>query len=345
MIKNLLQEGFALKSKGHYKHAIEVFYKALELDNSSTELLLEIAELYYLIGNEERALNNIEQILEVNPAHIDSLKLLKRIFKDKNALAEAEQTAKNIYCISHAQEDLLEILKLLNQQGKYSEVLEFNVENPNVELLLEQARALFYRKKLEQAAKILEEVLQKEKNHQEALLLYGKVLYAMDKKEECVSLIEYMLLDENNHDLLNFVALVKSYTGELKLAEKYLKLAIKCDRSNSEYYFNLGTVYFKSGDTALTKKNFNLAISISPENKNYHFALANLYYSEKHYKKALEELKGDFLEAKLLKAVILYDTGYIALAKKEFMQLEKNHPNNPIVQDYCKRIEEDLRIN
>ena len=35
MIKDLLQEAFALKESGHYKHSIEVFYKALELDNSS----------------------------------------------------------------------------------------------------------------------------------------------------------------------------------------------------------------------------------------------------------------------------------------------------------------------
>ena len=55
MIKNLLQEGFALKDRGHYKHAIEVFYKALEEDNTSTELLFEIADLYYRMQNEESA--------------------------------------------------------------------------------------------------------------------------------------------------------------------------------------------------------------------------------------------------------------------------------------------------
>ena len=64
MIKNLLQEGFALKEKGHLKHAIEVFYKALELDNTSSELLLEIADVYYRMGNEEKSLNYIEQILD-----------------------------------------------------------------------------------------------------------------------------------------------------------------------------------------------------------------------------------------------------------------------------------------
>ena len=34
MIKEILQEGFILKEKGYYKHAIEAFYKALEVDNA-----------------------------------------------------------------------------------------------------------------------------------------------------------------------------------------------------------------------------------------------------------------------------------------------------------------------
>ena len=99
MIKDLLQEGFILKSQGFYKHAIESFYKALEQDNNSTELLLEIAETYYLMKDEERALNYIEQVLEKEPTHVDGLRLLKNIFLDKQAYLEAEQTTKNIYCI------------------------------------------------------------------------------------------------------------------------------------------------------------------------------------------------------------------------------------------------------
>ena len=81
MIKALLQQGFILKEKGYYKRAVEFFYKALEEDNSSVELHLEIAECYYLMKDEERALNYIEQSLEKQPTHIGSLKLLKQIIK------------------------------------------------------------------------------------------------------------------------------------------------------------------------------------------------------------------------------------------------------------------------
>ena len=100
MIKELLKEAVVLKNNGYYKHAIETFYKALELENSSLELLFEIAESYFYMGDVERSLEYVEQILNKNPSHINSLKLLKNVFMQKEAWTEAEQTAKNIYYIS-----------------------------------------------------------------------------------------------------------------------------------------------------------------------------------------------------------------------------------------------------
>ena len=120
----------------------------------------------------------------------------------------------------------------------------------------------------------------------------------------------------------------------------YYEIAYPQDK----YYYNIASTYFKLGDIQLAKKYYNLAISHNPQNQNYHFALANLYYSEKHYKRAMEELQGDFFEACLLKAIILYDTGYLAIAKKEFDGLVKNFPENEIVNDYKARIDGELGV-
>ena len=150
--------------------------------------------------------------------------------------------------------------------------------------------------------------------------------------------------DENDSEIMNFIGLVKQYEQDLKTAIKYFLKAVKLDSANDEYYYNCASTYFKMGDVTLARKYYNLAISISPDNQNYHFALANLYYSEKHYKRALEELKYDFFEAKLLKSIILYDSGYLVLAKNELEALVKEQPNNPIVMEYKSRIEEELKI-
>ena len=134
------------------------------------------------------------------------------------------------------------------------------------------------------------------------------------------------------------------YKGEYTNAIKYFKNAIKQSPYLDEYYYNCASTYFKMSDITQAKKYYNMAINISPENPNYHFALANLYYSEKQYRRAIEELNYDFFEANLLKAIILYDTGYVALAKKILLSLEKERPENMVIREYMNKIEADLKI-
>ena len=344
MIKQLLKEGFILKSQGYYKHAIESFYKALEYDNTSAELFLEIADCYKLLGDEERAINYIEKILDKNPTHIGSLKLLKNIFIDKKAWAEAEQSAKNIYCISNNEEDLVELLSLLNKQEKYKDVLDFQTESTNCNILYERAYAEFMIGNFENAKNIIDNILSTDANNTKYQILKGKILYSLNDKDNCIKLIKEMNLDKENDELLNFVGLIEQYQGHLKTALDCFLEAIKTAPKKDEYYYNCASTYFKMGDIALAKKYYNLAISLNPENTNYHFALANLYYSERYYKRALEELYFDTFESRLLKSIILYDTGYMALARKEFQNLAEESPENPIVIKYNNMIKENLEI-
>ena len=345
MIKDILKEGFTLKNRGHYKHAIEVFYKALEEDNNSTELLLEIADSYYKMNNEEKTLNYIEQILDKNPEHIEAMRLLEKIFIEKGALPEAEQTAKNIYCISHNVNDLARIFKLLNTQGKYDEIFEYKIESPNSIIYLEQAKALYNKKNFKNAEELLHKALEIEPDNQSVLLTLGQVYFAQNKKEECIELLNKFSGDDKNPEFLNFCGAVENYKGNFKAARDFVLNAIKLAPKNDEYYFNLANIYYKQGDTTFAKQYYNHAIALNPNNKNYHFALANLYYSEKHYKRALEELQDDFFEARLLKAIILYDTGYLALAKKELNELTEEQADNPIMLNYLERINNELGTN
>ncbi len=342
MIKDLLQDGFILKSKGFYKHAIESFYKALEQDNNSSELLLEIAETYYLMKDEERALNYIEQILEKDPTHIESLKLLKNIFLNKKAYQEAEQTAKNIFCITKNTDDLAEIFNLLNKQKKYSEIFEYKIEDSSDKILYEKAKAKMLLGELEPAESFINQAL--EQNHcSKFWLLKGKILYKMSRRDECIQILDSIDNKEADAEALNFIGLIKQHQEDYHKAVEYFQKATKSEPQNHEYYYNCASTYFKMGDNQQAKFYYNKAITLAPDNQNYHFALANLYYSERHYKRALEELCYDFFEAKLLKSIILYDSGYLSLAQKLLNELAEEQPENELVNNYRNRISEELR--
>lgn len=340
MIKNLLKEGFILKSKGYYKHAIEAFYKALEIDNKSPELLLEIADIYYLMGEEEHALNYIEQVLDTNPTHIGSLKLLKKMFIDKKAFVQAEQTAKNIYYISKNPNDLAEFFELLNKQERYQEIFQYEIEKMSSEILYELAYAKLFCG--ENGYELINKAIEEQPNNTKYLLLKGKILYKQNNKNECIELLKNIPYDSANADYLNFAGLIKQYQKDYKTALKYFLEAVKVSPENAEYYYNCASTYFKADELKPAKKFYNIAISLEPENPNYHFALANLYYSQKKYKRALEELNSNLFEAKLLKSIILYDTGYLAVAKKELEALIKQDYNNEIIKEYLEKIENEL---
>ena len=343
MIKELLQEGFILKSKGKYKHAIEFFYKALEIDDTSSELMLEIAECYYFMGDIERALNYIEQSLQKNPAHIGSLKLLKQIFMGNKAWKDAEQTAKNIYYVSGNPNDLAEIFSLLNKQGKFQELFEYQISENNAAILYELAYAKFLLNDFEAAEKYINRSLDAEYS-KKSILLKGKILFKMNRLDECIELLKTVKIDEEDAEMLNFAGLVEQYKCNYSESINYLLKAVRLQPQNDLYNYDCASTYFKMGNIQQAKKYYNLAITINPENKNYHFALANLYYSEKYYKRAMEELNYDFFEANLLKAIILYDSGYIALAKKEFKKLSAEQPENELIKTYQLKIEENLKI-
>lgn len=341
MIKQLIKEAFILKSRGYYKHAIEALYKALEIDNTSPELLLEIAELYYLMGKEERALNYLQQVLDKNPTHIGSLELLKKIFLNKNALEEAEQTAKNIYCISKDSKNLVEVFKILNKEKKYKEIFDFHTEMETADTLYQKAIAKFALKDFDKAESLIDEALTKEK-HNEILLLKGKILLQKNDDEGCQKVLSQMNILNSEGPILNFAGIVEQHVGNYNKALEYLKNAIKAEPQNDEYYYNCASTYFKMNDLQSAKKYYNLAISLAPQNPSYHFALANLYYAEQHYKRALEELDSNLYEARLLKSIILYDTGYLALARKELFELEKICPSDSMVTKYIGKIKEEL---
>lgn len=344
MIREILQQGFVLKEKGFYKRAIESFYKALEVDSSSLELLLEIAECYYFLNDEERALNYIELVLDKCPTHIGSLKLLKNIFINKKAFEEAEQTAKNIYCISKEQDDLVEIFELLNKQGRYAEIFTYQIDSESSSILYEKAFAKFHLGELNEALVFINRAIEIVRDDKK-LLLKGQILFAMNNRDECSNILNEITLKDSSAETLNFAGLVKQHECNFDEALKYFFAAIQANSKGDEYYYNCASTYFKKGNLPQAKKYYNLAISLAPENKNYHFALANLYYSEKNYKRAMEELNYDFFEANLLKAIILYDSGYLALAKKELDKLVLEQPNNELIIDYSRKIEEELKIS
>ena len=74
-----IKQAFELKEQKYFKPAIEMLYKALELEGDNIEILFQIGELYFLINNYSRALQYLDRVLSLNDSHAETLKLLRTI--------------------------------------------------------------------------------------------------------------------------------------------------------------------------------------------------------------------------------------------------------------------------
>ena len=74
-IIDYIKQAFELKESKNYKPAIEMLYKALELENDNVSILSQIGELYFLMNNYGRAEQYFEKALQINPKDTNSLKV------------------------------------------------------------------------------------------------------------------------------------------------------------------------------------------------------------------------------------------------------------------------------
>ena len=91
-----IKQAFELKDKKLYKPAIEMLYKALELENDNVEILSQIGELYFLLNNYSRSLQYLEKVLQISPEHAQCLTIAGKIYQRQENWNEALNFAKKL---------------------------------------------------------------------------------------------------------------------------------------------------------------------------------------------------------------------------------------------------------
>ena len=120
-----IKQAFELKEQKYYKPAIEMLYKALEVENDNIEILYQIGELYFLINNYTRALQYLEKVLSINSKHVESLKLTRTIKERQNDLDSVLRISQQLFDENQNSDNLKSLIKILiklkhiDEIGKY----------------------------------------------------------------------------------------------------------------------------------------------------------------------------------------------------------------------------------
>ena len=102
-----IKEAFELRSQELYKPAVEMLYKALAMDNDNIEVLFQLGELYSLMHNHNRALGYLEQVLLQDSNHLETLKLMQKIYSKEAKFEDSLSFAKKIFEFSDVKVNLI----------------------------------------------------------------------------------------------------------------------------------------------------------------------------------------------------------------------------------------------
>ena len=337
-VLDYITKSFDLKRQGFYKPAIEMLYKALSIENNNAEILSQLAEVYYLLGNNQRAINYIEQTLEVNPLHVDSLKLMKKIYYDEENYIEAQKAAVKVFELNPTAENFADKVQILNKINDLDTILDLEHANFdfNEEIYYQFAVAHYQNDDYKGAIANLEKAKELKPDDIKIETLLAQVYYLNNDLEKSK---ELFLKHEQNDEVEN--AVVMNYLGLFKLDENkieeainYFSKAVKIDSQNSKYAFNLSNAYFTNGWMDEALKFMNVAICLEPENCEYRYAQAYSYFLNNQYEKSLNEIKNifkinpDYVDAQVLEALIKSKMGDPVYAKVELDKIVKENPKH-----------------
>ena len=326
-----IKQSFELKSKGLYKQAIEMLYKALEIENDKKELLFQLGELYFLLNNYPRALQYIEKILSVSPEHIESLKLVQKIYERENKLEESKSAAEKIYTIKPDSKSLSELISILGKMNLIKDIEKYISDTgADDSVKLAAAKAYFENSYYEKAEKILETI--SDKDNEEARILRGKIYFNENNFQQAKEIFDSFDNYTQNPEVLNYKGLFAVEEMKFTDAIKYFSKAVSLNGQNDRYLFNLANAYFYNGWFEESANTYLKAICLNPENVDYRYALAYLYYEEKSFDKARKEVDVILEKNKTYSQAVVLDS-LLKMEKKDLLgaqvQLEENLKRNP----------------
>ena len=323
-----IKQAFELKSQKCYKQAIEMLYKALEIENDNIEILFQLGELYFMLKNFSRSCHYLEKVLLKDNRHIETLRILGKIYFYNNDSDNAYKTAETIYNITKNTEDLLEFINILSKAKDIDKIekLEKQIELDD-KICYGLAKAYYDNNKLEKAKEKLQCALNLNPENESALVLLGKIYFDESKFEKSREIFEGFSKNTENPEILNYLGLFAIEDMHFIDAIKYFAKASNIDKENPKYFYNLGNAYFYNGWFKESAQAYLKAICMLPDEPGFRYSLAYLYYTQKNFDKAQREIDYILKENPKYSLAVVLDA-LLKLEKKDFLgaknELEEN---------------------
>lgn len=338
-LTDYIKRAFEYKAAGNFKQAIENLYKALELDPESSEILAEIAGLYFELSNTDKAIRYYEQALLSDPDNINIKFKLALVYKQVNLFTKALPLLRSI-----CEKDLNaiyigEFLNLLYLQSDFEGVIEF-YKNPivsnstNAKIHYYAGASYLALGEPVKARELYQKSIKYDKNDYDIVYSCANLLYEEGKFDEAAKTIMLSPIARTSHKTYYLLGEICIAQDKISDAIKNYSKACRLNPRNPLYYYSLAMAYSVNGFFKEAECNFYNAVKLSPNNLFYGYTLALVYYQTKQITKAKEKIESilqinpNNTNALVLKARIATDENDVISAEQIIKKVLKNEPEN-----------------
>jgi len=356
-----IKKSFELKNLKLYKEAIEMLYKALACDdtgNRDNEIIAQIGDLYMLLKNYERAIEQYEKVLDNEPSHIHSMHKLCEIYFILQNYSRALEIAKNLCEKSKSSENYANYFRVLFKLNLFDEIKDLYKELDEDTAQNEEIMYIVSKTEPENRFELLEKIIKLNPNNIDAKLDLGVLCYEKKDFDFAKELFLHVVKSKNNSKAYYYLGLIFNAQNEhTKAIECFLK-AIKYDKAKvNNYYFELAKAYcdinwLNEAQIALLRSLSILSASTPYADiiDEHYFLLAWIYSKKNDTKNALlnlnmiEKNSHVYDKAQILKNMLEFKQGNIIEAKTNLEKLYAANKDNPMLYNALGEIYKELKL-
>lgn len=274
-----IKKGHDLLKKGKIIEAKKMYLKALANDPDNIGLLNNLAQIYSMLGEKQKARGYNELLL-----------------KNCNELLKYEKSKELLIFKANA-------LISIGKDDELNEVLDelLKIDPDNIIALYHKSHHLEKQGRYKESLEYIEKILKSDPHDLMALLSKGRILTELDEYDEAevcynivfemdaknkaaINLKSELLKKKNNVNLTSHDMMLKAVESfereDFKSSESYFKKALAMDAGFDEIWFAQGELYIRTGRIGDAIDSFEKAFEINPtsggiKDKNDFFKMVN----------------------------------------------------------------------
>ena len=230
----------------NYKDELTFYNHILDVDKNNTLVRVNLGNIFYEKKMFDKAIEQANLVLAVEPNAWDAYLLLGNIFKSKVALNKAEQFYKKVLVLNPQSSEAYNNIGLIyKSQGKYEEALNSFRKaaeiNPEALYALQNlADSLFEKKTYDEALVLYKKILELDSRYVEGYIKKGIILAELGHfKDAEVTFKQALRLDANSVGAMKNLGALYGNMGELDKAISFWQKALVITSDDEEIKKNI----------------------------------------------------------------------------------------------------------